>query len=162
MPAEEQKEAGFEATTLARRALEIHTQLHGPESNQVAQDMGLLADVLDHFNDVDDNEVPRLHKQAIAIFARVQGSLSPNVAVAESNLGATYNNRAARAHAAHDLDREMANMELALPHYREAARIFRAINHVNAADQAARNVVRVESVLRQLTAAQAVASVTRG
>ena len=144
MPAEEKQETGVEAITLARRALEINTQLHGPESRQVADDMLLLGTVLDDFNDVDDDEVLRLRERAKAIFARVQGSLSPNVAICEYNLGNAYNNRGGRAHAAHDLDRCVANLELALPRFREAARIYRAINRVDAADTVVREVAQVE------------------
>ena len=148
MPAEEQQEAGRETITLARKALEIHTQLCGGES-KVAGDMVLLASVLDYFNDVDDDEVPRLYEQAKSIYARVQGSLSPNVAAVEKNLGVLYYNSARRA--AHDLDRCVANLERALPRHREAARIFRLINHVDMADQAARDVVKVEDFLREIT-----------
>ena len=39
----------------------------------------------------------------------------------------------------------MANEELALPHYREAARIYRDINHVDAADRTLRIVVRLDT-----------------
>ena len=42
MSAEEQQEAGKEAITLARRALEINTQRRGAESLQVAESMGTL------------------------------------------------------------------------------------------------------------------------
>ena len=37
MPAEEKQKAGQEAITLARRSLEIHTRLHGNESDEVNQ-----------------------------------------------------------------------------------------------------------------------------
>ena len=57
--AEEKQATGVEAIMLARRALEIHTQLHGAESNEVAGDMPTLASVLNYFNDIDDDEVPR-------------------------------------------------------------------------------------------------------
>ena len=155
MPAEEQKEVGIEAIMLARRALEIYTQLHGAESKQVADGMGLLANVLDYFNNVDDDEFLRLHEQSKVILARVYGSSSTNVASGDFNLAAAYHNRAVRAHAAHDLDRCVANMELALPRYREAARIFRAINHVENADKAAQEVVTIEEELRQVAALRA-------
>ena len=45
---------------LARIALEIQTQLHGTEHQHVANAMRLLADVLDYFNNVDDDDVLRL------------------------------------------------------------------------------------------------------
>ena len=164
MPAEEQQEAGQEAIMLARRALEINTQLYGTENNEVANDVLLLADVLGYFNDGDDDEVPRLYEQAKAIFARVEGSLSPNVAACENNLGYEYDHRAKRAHAAHDLDRLVTNVELSLPCYREAARIYRAINRIDQADQIIRYAVAVEEWLRPAIAerAAAVAAATKG
>ena len=158
MPAEEKQEAGVESIMLARRALKIDTQLYGTESQEVANSMGALASILDCFNDVDDDEVLRLHEQAIAIFARVEGSLSTNVAAGEGNLGNAYNKRAIRAYSVDDLDRCVANLELALPHYREAVRICRAINHVDNADSASRNDVRVEEKLRQVVAERAAAT----
>ena len=158
--AEEKQAAGKESIMLARRALEIHTQLSGLESEQAASDMGLLADALDFFNDVDDNEVLRLYEQAKAIFARQQGSLSPNVATCEKNLAVAYCARADRARKAKDLDRSIANLEMALPRLREAVRIFRAINYVDAADTAARELVGKEEQLRQAIALRAAA--TRG
>ena len=83
-----------------------------------------------------------------------------NVAVGEKNLGNAYEQRAARAQVANDLDRCMANLELALPHYREAARIFSAINHVDNADRAVRCVVNVEKNIRQIGIARATAATT--
>ena len=145
---------------LARRALEIHTQMHGHESSDAALDILLLADVLDFFEDVDDDEVLRLNEQANAIFARQQGSLSPNVATCEKNLGTAYCARASRAHDANDLDRCIANLEMALPHLREAARIYRAVNHVDRADTTARVLVKKEETLRLIIALRAAA--TRG
>ena len=49
---------------LARRALEIYTQLYGTESSDAADSMNALAGVLDHFNDFDanDEEVYRLYE----------------------------------------------------------------------------------------------------
>ena len=58
-----------------------------------------------------------------------------NVAIGEKNLGNAYYSRAARAQAANDLDRCMANLKLVLPHFREAARIFTINNHVDSADE---------------------------
>ena len=142
---------------LARRALDIYTQLHGAESEKFASATGILADILDYFNDVDDDEVLRLHEQAKAIYARVYGRLSLNVAACENNLSVAYGRRANRALTTHDLNRSVANEELALSHYRESARIYRAINHM---DDAERCTVMVEEGLRRITALRAAA--TRG
>ena len=120
--------------------------------------MGLLARALDYFSNVDDDEVLRLHEQSIAIHVRVEGSLSVNVAICEENLASAYCSRAERASDANDLDREVANLELALPHYREVVRIYRAINHVDKADEAAKCVVEVEEELRQCAIARAAAA----
>ena len=165
MPAEEQRSVGVEAIMLARRALKINTQLYGIESHQVANSMGVLAGILDFFNDVDDDESLRLREQAKVIFARLQGSMSPNVAAGEYNLGLLYKKRSNRAHTANDWDRYADMLKLALPRYREAARIFRAINHIGYADQAAREVVEVEKHLRQVVAVRgsaATATATAG
>ena len=160
IPTEEKQKAGEEAIALARKALEIHTQLHGIESAEVAGDMCGLADALNYFNDVDDDEVLRLSEQAIAIIRQLEGSSSVNVAVGENNLGNAYHKRAVGAQAANDLDRCIANLDLALPHYREAARIYRAVNHVDAADRTLRIVVEFEKNIRQIGIAKAAA--TRG
>ena len=161
-PAEKQK-AGEEAIALVRQALKLHTQLHGAESAQVAGDMSSLADALNHFNYVDDDEILRLYEQAIAITGRVEGSSYPNMAVSEGNLGNVYFNRAERAQAANDLDRCTANFELALTHLREAVRIYRAINHVDSAEGNLRTVAAVEEKMRQIGIARAAAgAATRG
>ena len=158
IPLEEKQKAGKEAIALARKALEIHTHLYGTESVDVALDMLTLADVLNYFNDVDDDEVLRLYEQSNAITGRLEGILSVNVAVGEHNLGTAYHKRADRAQAANDLDRSIANLELALPHYREASRIYSSINHVDAADRTLRIVVEVEEKIRQLGIARASAA----
>ena len=64
VPEKEKKETGVEAIMLARRALEIYTQLYGTESSDAADSMNALAGVLDHFNDFDanDEEVYRLYE----------------------------------------------------------------------------------------------------
>ena len=160
IPLEEKQKAGEEAIALARKALEIEIQLHGTENIEVAQDMRALASVLDYFNDVDDDEILRLYEQSNAITSRLEGSSSVNVAVGEKNLGIAYHKRAVRAQAANDLDRCMANEELALPYLREAARIYRDVNHVDAADRALRIVVEIEEKIRQIGIARAAA--TRG
>ena len=158
MPPEEQQVAGVEAIMLARMALKINTQLFGAMSHQVANSMGTLASILEYFNNIDDDEVLHLHEQAKTIFARVEGSSSLNVASGDFNLAIAYHNRGRRAYAANDLDRCVANLELALPRYREAARIFRAINHVDSADKATRNAVNVEEWLQQAAAKKAAES----
>ena len=152
MPPLEQQEAGVESIMLARRSLEVNTQLYGAECSEVAGAVALLSGVLSYFNDVDDEEVLRLDEQSKAIHARMLGPLSPNVATCENNLGVAYNKRARRAHDANDLDRCIANLELAIPRFREAARIYRAINHVENGDDAAHNVADMEERLRTATA----------
>ena len=148
IPAAKKQEAGRETIMLARKALEMNTQLYGSGSNEVGDDMLVLAQILDFFNDVDDDEVLRLREQAKAIFARVQGSMSVNVAACEGSSGSAYHNRAVRAAAANDLNRCVTNLELALPRYREAIRIYRAANHVNSANNAARDMAKIEEELR--------------
>ena len=86
IPPEANQTAGQEAIGLARRALEINTQLNGLEHASVANNMSVLADALVYFNNVDDDEVLRLYEQSISITARVEGSLSVNVAVGNRNL----------------------------------------------------------------------------
>ena len=147
IPPEEKQKAGEEAIALARNALEIRTRLYGAESEEVATNMGALASILAFFNDVDDDEILCLNQQSIAIYSRVQGNLSPNVAISVNNLAAAYEQRAARARDANDLDRCVADLELALTHYREAARIYRAINHLDSADRSSQHVAGVEGNL---------------
>ena len=159
IPPEENQAVGQEVITLARRALEINTQLHGLENADVANAMSLFADILAYFHNVDDVEVLRLYEQSIAIQARVEGSSSVNVAVGELNLGNVYHRRAKRARAANDLDRYVANLELSLPHYREAARIYRAVNYADKADKADQSIHKVEEALRQCTIARSAATV---
>ena len=154
IPQEEKQQAGAEAIARARQSVEIHTQLNGAENSRVAGAMCSLADVLDYFNDDRDDEVLRLYQQSIAIETRVCGSTTINVGVFVSNLGNAYYRRAGKARAAMDLDREQANLELALPHYREAARTYRAVNHVVAADLTLRKVAEVEEKLRQVSIAR--------
>ena len=158
IPPGEKQKAGQEAIALARRALEIHTQLYGTEDDEVANDMALLAEALGYFNDFDDEveEVLRLYEQSIAIHTRMSGSLSVNVAACEGKLGNAYKNKAKKPLAANDLDRAIPNLELALSRYRESARIYGAIGHADMAEQSAQFVVDVEKLLRQV-AGEAVA-----
>ena len=155
MPAEEKQEAGREAIMLAGRALEVETKLYGTESEAVASSMLLFGNVLDCFNDVDDDEVSRLYEQARAIFAREQGIMSVNVASTEYNLGNAYFARAKRAYSVNDLDRFVANLELALPRYLEAARIYQGIKIVDMAENAAQMVAAIENLLRLAVAERA-------
>ena len=157
-PGKEQK-AGDEANSLARQALEIHTHLYGTDCVDVALDMSVLGDVLDYFNGVDDDEILRLFEQAIAISRRVQGSLSVNVAVHENKLGNAYDSRAYRARD-NDLDRCIANLELALPHYHEAVRIYRARADMDRADGVLLNITEAEELLREARIARARATST--
>ena len=90
----------------------------------------------------------------------MEGSSSPNVAASENNLGAAHYKRSRRALAAHDLDRCAANLELALPHFREAGRIYQAINHVEIAGDVIRDTIIAEELLRDVMALRAAA--TRG
>ena len=142
VPPEANQTVGREAIALARRALEIESQLHGLERADVAHAMSLLADVLGYFNNVDDDEVLRLHEQSIAITERMEGSSSVNIAVTNRNLAIAYYKRSKRARAANDLDREMANLEKALPLFAEAARIYRAANDMGSADTICRAICR--------------------
>ena len=151
---EDKQKAWEKAIALARKALEIDTQLHGTESIQAANGMITLANALDDFNDVDDDEVLRLYEHAKAIFSRVQGNLSPNVAVSDQNLASEYETRADRARDANDLDRCVTNLELALTHSREAERIYRTINFVDAAAIAAECVAEIEELLIEVKVAR--------
>ena len=164
IPSVDKQKAGEEAIVHARKALEIHTQLSGTESQDVANDMMTLADLLDFFNKVDDDEILRLHEQATAICIRVDGNSSMNVAASNGKLGSAYGNRAVRAHAANDLDRCLANLEPALTCFRESARIYKAINHVDCVNDALRHIATTEERIRRvrIEIAAAPAPATRG
>ena len=162
IPLAEKPAAGLEAITLARRSLEIQTQLHGAESDQVGEIMITLANILDEFHDYDDEEVLRLHVRAKTIHGRVQGLLSPNVAAGEGNLGVMYQKRAHRAHNARDFDREMVNLELALPHFCEAVRIYRAISLIEPAETAEQKVIVVQERLHRARTLIALLASSRG
>ena len=160
IPPDETQKAGEEAISLARKALEIDIQLHGAEGSEAANDMGTLANVLSCFNGVDDDEILRLHEQGIANCSRVQGRLSPNVAINELNLGHAYDRRGMKAFSSNNLDRCVTNLESALPHYREAERIYRAINQLGPADKAAQCACDVEKNLCRIATTRA--AITRG
>ena len=155
IPPDEQQKAGKEAIMHARKALELRTQVYGTDSAFAASAMGGLADVLDY---VDNDEVPRLLEQAIAIYRRLEGSSSLNLAVFKNNLGNSYYHGARRAAAANNMDRELTNLELAAPLFREAVRIFRTIDRIDQADAVQRNITTSEEQIRQIVIARAVAS----
>ena len=96
--------------------------------------MGTLSDILDYFNNVDDEEVFRLIEQAISIYGRVNGYLSEDVASSRHKLGIAYLRKVLRAFQANDVERCLAILDIALPHYHEAARIYRAIDRMDSAD----------------------------
>ena len=161
IPPVEKQKVGVEAIEYARQALKIHTQLYGIEHSQVACDMTILADALDYFNNVDDDEVLRLRKQAVSLLSRIEGSLSYNVATAESNLGRTYGGSIAkRALDANDWDRGTANLNLALLHCREAVRIYQAINLADKANDVLHNIAVAEDSIRKFGIAKAKAAVS--
>ena len=167
IPPEGKHKAGEEAISLARKALEIHTQLYGTESAQVAADASVLAQLLDYFDDVDDVEALRLQQQAMAIYRRVEGNLSYNVGASENRLGDAYKHRASRAFAVNDLDQCLSNVELSLSHFREAARIYRANNHMDHADRIQQHIARLEENIPRIeivraAAASVTAAATRG
>ena len=164
IPPNEKQKAGEEAIGLARKALELHTELFGTESVNVAGDISALAGALDYFNDADDDEVLRFHQQANAIISRLEGSSSVNVAAGLCKLGNAYKNRARRAEVANDQDRFLANLELVLTNYRESGRIYRANNHVDMADYTVLIVTRLEETMRQfrIRTATAAAAATKG
>ena len=158
MPAGRKQKAAQETVALARKALEIHTQLYGTEDDKVANDLYVLAEALDHFTDNGDDEVLRLFQQSIAIMTRLQGVSSVNVAIIEIKTGNAYLKRAEQARTAKDLNRYVENMELTLPRYNDAARIYRAVGRVADADHAAGQVTIVEKKLQQIAIARAAAT----
>ena len=145
---------GKEAIELARQALQLHTQLRVNEYHGAAGDMNVLARILNHFNDVDDDEVLHLLEQSIDMYRRVDifdSSMSEHVAFGERELGEVYDNRASRAFAADDMDRSMANLQSALPHFHEALRIYRAINREECVDGILRNIGTVEKNIQNIS-----------
>ena len=151
IPPEEKQKAGEEAIARARQSLEINTQMYGAECGRVAADLLTLGDVLSLFNDDDDandDEAIRLYDRSIAINIRVNGSMSVNVGAGKNNLGLAFKRRAGRAYDADDFDQCIANLELALSHYREAVRILRALDHVYDANITQRNITATEEQLR--------------
>ena len=148
IPLQEKKKAGEEAIEHASKALELRTQVHGTESAKVGGAMSMLSTVLDYFNDVEDGEVLRLRDQSISIYRRVEGSSSVNVAIGLDKKGGSYTASAKRAYDANELERCLANLESALPHMKEAARIYRAINHLAMAEVTLQNITMVEEQIR--------------
>ena len=95
----------------------------------------------------------------VSIYSRVHGSSSLNVGVNE-NIGDVYYARALSARATYDVDRlrtenlqlvhsSIENMRLALPRYREAVRIYRAVNRMDKAENALRLVSQTEDLLQK-------------
>ena len=148
IPPEEKQKTGKEAIMLLHKAMEIHAQLHGAESVNVAQDIGTLAHVLAYFNNIDD-EVLRLTKQAIAIYRRKEGNLSQNVAIGEYNLANEYYSLAMKAVREGDQNGIVVNLELSLPHYLEAMRIYRAINDVDEVEKIEKEIVDIKKLIYQ-------------
>ena len=148
---EAKQAAGVKAIALARQALEIHTQLYGAGSVDAATNMVVLQ-ALDHFNDIDDDEILRLYQNSYPIFVRLQGGTSSNVALNEKNIANAYRKRARRAYNADDLDRELDNLELALPHYLEELRIHNANNNMASVAESRRNVTFIEEEILQVRA----------
>ena len=153
IPPEEKQKAGEKAIAAARQALEIRTRMHGIENMEVAQAITVLADVLDLFNDIDDDEVLRLHEQANSIISRLEGSSSVNVAVGQQKMGAAYHNRARRAQATKHLDQCITNFELSLSHFGEAIRIYRVNNFMDKANEVLRFTMGIEVHIQEIGAA---------
>ena len=158
IPPGEKQKVGEEAIEHARKALELYTQLGKHESREAAAAMGVIAEALDVFNNVDDDEILRLYQQSIAIIRRLEG-LSPNVGAAEIRLGAAYGNRANRAEDGND---RISNLGLARTHFNEAARIYRVFGHTDTADTVRRNVARAEEEIRQIKIDRAAVTATKG
>ena len=158
VPVGQKHKVGQEVIALARKALEIDTQLEGTENTHVANCMGLLTDALNHFNDVDDEEVIRLCDQSIAIHVRVYGRLTGNVAIDVLRTFAVYVKRSKRALKENDLDRSVANLEMALLKLREANQIYRVIGRVDEINQSEQSIVSLEEQLRQLLIVKAEAT----
>ena len=144
IPPEEKQKVGEETIAVARKALEIQSQLNGVDS--CLSVIHALADVLEYFNNDDGDEVPRLREQALAIDRRVNG-ISARVAFYEKELGDTYYSRAKRAD---NQDRRLLNLELALPHFHEAAQIYKAFSDVARANYVAHSAAEVEVNIRQI------------
>ena len=158
IPPEEMQKVEQEAIVLARQALEIHTQLRGTENSATSNDMCVLAEALDYFNDDGDDEVLHLFEQSISIDTRLYDSTS------EEKLADAYFQRGKKALDASDMERIVVNMELSLPHFVEAARIYRMIGRVDKADGVAPKIYIVQELLRQSrpVAAVAAAATTKG
>ena len=159
IPAEGKQKAGEEAIEHARKALEMYTQLYGAdESDHVAMAMSTLADILDNFNDFDDDDTLCLREQAISIYRRLHGHTSLNVANIAYNLGIAYTKRANRAVDANNIEIYKENLALAVPNFLEAARIFRAINQIDEADKTLRIVADIEKKVRAIGIAKVAAA----
>ena len=165
IPAEEKQKAGEEAIARARECLEVTVQAVGPQNASVAASMAVLADVLAYFLDTnEETESLRLYEQAIAIYTRCDGATSIKVGSCKNTLATMYVKRAVRAHIAKVKGQYGAHLELAVPIFREAGWIFRALNLPDRADAAFGDAYVMEDQLRQVAekaAAEAAAALRR-
>jgi len=146
-PPSEKQQAGEEAIVLARRSLAIRMEQDANGTAEMAASMLTLTQVLQYFNDVND-EVLRLYQQSIAIHTRVEGRSSYNVAVGEFNLGNAYYLLATKEIPAlftiNDQETRLVNWDLALSRYRDAARTFTAIGHGQMAAKSHKKAIECE------------------
>ena len=125
------------------------------------------ADDLDRY--VVNEELALIHHREAARILRANNHMDKAdailgvVARTEEKLGCAYGKIADSAHAAKDLDRCLANLELSLPHFREALRIFQANNISDGVNEVLRKIAQIESNIRRVAIITAAApSETRG
>ena len=150
IPLEEIEKSGTEAIARARQSLEINKQLYGNVSEGVAIATAILADILEYFQKSGDDEIIDLYKLSIDLHRQLHGYMSINVGVNNRNLGITYYNRAEQAHKASNRQQEKINLIQALSYLREAACIYRSINHQDKLKRTLFNVNEVEKKLQQI------------
>ena len=151
IPAEEKHEAGNEAITRARQALDIFSRLHGIERKTVAMAKVMLAQVLDFFKEDGNDESLRLFEDSKAIYTQLQGNSSIKVGEIEEDLGALYYKRAKRAlNGTNDLHSTLSYLDLSLLRLREATRIYRSLGQLNKeVDRSTKMTIEIEG-LRQV------------
>ena len=71
-----------------------------------------------------------------------------------------YYNKSKGANADNDLDQCLTMLELALPHFREAARIQSAMKNVDKANDALRLISQTEEIIRQIGIVKATTAAT--
>ncbi len=76
-----------EALVAHGKALEIRTKLYGPQSREVAQTLSNIAAELGHGHEA---EAVEKYLQARALYVKLQGEESPDVARLDENLGSAY------------------------------------------------------------------------